>query len=95
LAVFRCPQGTFSLTWCERFSRLQPVVAFRQSGFLGLLAGLQSHVVHSEADANFFEEGCGRLPTRKDPDRIVGNLLQLAVHIEDDEILFETQRGPS
>src|SRR4029077_4821398 len=82
-----------SLIWCEPFLDFNELLLRRQCGFPGFLAGFPSHVVHSEPDINLREEGRGRLPTGKDPDRIVGNLLQFAAHIENDGILFELNRG--
>jgi hypothetical protein len=55
----------------------------------GVTAGFESQIAHSELDANFLEEVVRGHTTGKDPNEIVGNLLQSTADLQVDGVSFE------
>src|SRR5438270_4877856 len=59
------------------------------SGLFGFEAAGGGEVLCAEADADFFEEGGGRLAAGEDPNIIVGKFLGLAIYRQDHGTLGE------
>ncbi len=62
---------------------------FEVGRYLSLFSAFQCHVSRSQSNANLFQEGIRRRSAGENPNKIIGDLLDLTGNIKDDAAGFE------